>query len=63
LIVDPPADYPAAYLLCGICRAPAGLPCFTRSGRIVEGQPDRAAVTMNRPHISRKRSRRAQFNP
>lgn len=52
-----------AYRQCPICQAPAGLPCFTRSGRVDGGRPDGAAVTNARPHIARKRSTRAQTPP
>lgn len=57
--VDPPPDYPAAYVMCKICRAPGGLPCFTQTGMVVDGRPTGAAVTLDRPHIARQRSRRA----
>lgn len=57
--VEPPADYPQAYVMCKICRAAAGLPCFTTSGLVFEGRPTGAPVTLDRPHIARKRSLRA----
>lgn len=48
----------SVYLLCPICRAPAGLPCWTRSGLVSGGRPDGVARTLARPHIARKRSAR-----
>jgi hypothetical protein len=42
-----------------ICRAPSGQPCFTVSGRIVNGRPDGARTDLEHPHTSRKmRTRR-----
>ena len=52
-----------AYRQCPICHAPAGLPCYTRSGRVEGGRPDGAAVTLDRPHIARKRSTRKPPSP
>lgn len=49
----------SVYLLCSICRAPKGLPCYTRSGLVSGGRPDGVAQTLARPHIARKRSARA----
>lgn len=48
----------SAYRMCTICRAPAGLPCYTRSGLIYGNRPNGVARTLDRPHIARKRSTR-----
>lgn len=59
MIADVPADYPAAYLLCTICRVVAGAPCRSRSGTVAGGQPDGVSTNLERPHLARKRSKRA----
>lgn len=46
------------YLQCSVCRAPKGIACFTRSGRVARGLPDGVAHTLERPHIARKISKR-----
>lgn len=48
----------SAYIKCRVCHAPAGLPCYTRSGRVVGGVPDGAATTLPEPHTIRQRSKR-----
>lgn len=46
------------YIMCRICRAPAGIPCFTRSGRISGGVTDGVATTLPEPHKTRQLSKR-----
>lgn len=57
MIVEP-VGYPTYYLLCPICRVPAGAECRSRSGVITEGQPDGTITPLDRPHIARRRSAR-----
>lgn len=44
-----------AYRKCSqICRAEIGEACFSLSGRIVGGRPDRVRTELSKPHASRK---------
>lgn len=54
--------YPAAYLLCPVCRATAGYACRALSGAIIDGVPDGTITPLERPHKARKVSRRALAN-
>lgn len=60
MIVEFDGDW-APYIMCSVCRAPSGIPCYTRSGRVVDGQPDAVPHTLQRPHIARKRSVSKRF--
>lgn len=44
-----------AYRKCSTCGAPTGTACASRSGRIVEGQPDGKRTPLPRPHVARQR--------
>ena len=55
VIIAPPVDYPAAYRLCPVCRAPLGIRCRVKNSRIVDGQPDGVSVDADRPHLLRKK--------
>lgn len=47
--------YPDDYRKCSqICRAAAGEPCFSLSGKIVNGQPDGVRTVLAAPHTFRK---------
>lgn len=37
-----------------VCRARMGEPCFTLSGRIVDGRPDGVLTRLATPHVSRE---------
>jgi len=44
------------YRACSqVCRAPMGKPCFSLSGRVVNGQPDGVRTELSVPHAARKR--------
>ena len=48
-----------AYRKClQICRAEIGEPCFSRSGKVVNGQPDGVRTDLDTPHKARKRRTR-----
>ncbi len=50
----PSTDW-ARYRKCSqVCGAAAGKPCVARSGRVVNGRPDGAAVELEVPHGSRR---------
>jgi hypothetical protein len=41
-----------------VCRAPMGEPCFSLSGRVVDGQPDGVRTILSQPHHGRLRRTR-----
>jgi hypothetical protein len=41
------------YRACPVCRTGWGRPCKSRSGRIVDGQPDGCETTLDEPHRAR----------
>ena len=46
----------ADYRACSqVCRAPMGEPCFSLSGRVVNGQPDGVRTFLDEPHKGRLR--------
>lgn len=53
-----PVDW-GRYRKCSqVCRAPAGEPCFSLSGRIVGGRPDGVRTPLTHAHKARKLSTR-----
>jgi hypothetical protein len=48
-----PVDW-NAYRACSTCLAKMGKPCFSRSGKIVGGQPDGIRTALPAPHGGRK---------
>lgn len=42
------------YRKCGICMVGTGNPCVSRSGRIVDGQPDGIRTELKAPHKGRR---------
>jgi formylmethanofuran:tetrahydromethanopterin formyltransferase len=50
----PETDW-SRYRACSqVCRAEIGKPCFSRSGRVVDGRPDQAVTLLDQPHKARK---------
>lgn len=47
------------YRACStVCRAKAGEPCISLSGKIVAGRPDDVRTPLDVPHAARKRRKR-----
>lgn len=53
--MNPPIVDWDAYRACSqVCRAKMGQPCFSISGKVVDGRPDQVRTVLSRPHVSRK---------
>lgn len=52
-MTQPVTDWDRYRRCIRICLAPIGEPCFTTSGRIVNGRPDRVRTPLEAPHPSR----------
>jgi hypothetical protein len=44
----------AAWRMCPVCKAPSGEPCYSLSGKIVNGQPDWMPTVLMDPHRTRQ---------
>jgi hypothetical protein len=52
-MTQPVTDWTKYRKCIRVCRASIGEPCFTPSGRIVNGRPDQVRTVLEAPHASR----------
>lgn len=56
-----PVDWDAYRKCSQVCRAEIGEPCFSLSGKIADGRPDKVRTPLTHAHAARKlRTRRAK---